>query len=213
MTREMKSYGFMVLVPIVGAFAEMFPDVDALVGVIASAFAADHIQFFSISAMDAKGMHKQRIRTAWGHAAHQGWALLLLGRCRNLIAHGPRATHSAGGKFDDERGAAAARRPPLSLPWTVPRSRLIPRAPSGGGKKYCITSKIGPTVPRFAFEAPLLGARRRRGSAHGSCLSVRGAPSVLMRLSLESGGCLWRKAGSFRGLFQSGIIPQIHRAP
>ena len=31
-----------------------------------------------------------------------GWARLLLDHRRDLIAHGPRATRSAGGKFDDE---------------------------------------------------------------------------------------------------------------
>ena len=47
-------------------------------------------------------MYKQRIRAAWGHAAHRGWARLLLDRRRDLIVHGPRATRNAGGKFDDE---------------------------------------------------------------------------------------------------------------
>ena len=102
MTKEMKSYGSRVPVPVIGAFAEMSSDVDALAGVTAPALAADHIQFFSTSAAEAKGMYKQRIRTAWGHAAHRGWARLLLGRCGDLIAHGPRATRNAGGKFDDE---------------------------------------------------------------------------------------------------------------
>jgi len=71
MTREMKSYDSAVLVPAVGAFAEMSSDVDALADVIASALAADHIQFFSTSAAGAEGMYKQRIRAAWGHAAHR----------------------------------------------------------------------------------------------------------------------------------------------
>jgi hypothetical protein len=53
-------------------------------------------------AVEAKGMNKQRIRTAWGHAAHRGWACLLLGRRRDLIVYGPRATRNTGGKFDDE---------------------------------------------------------------------------------------------------------------
>ena len=59
-----------VLAPVIGAFAEMPSDVDALTDVTASALAADHIQFFSTSAVEAKGMYKQRIRTAWGHAAN-----------------------------------------------------------------------------------------------------------------------------------------------
>ena len=47
-------------------------------------------------------MCKQRIRTAWGHAAQWGWARLLLDRRMGLIAHGPRVTRSAGGEVDDE---------------------------------------------------------------------------------------------------------------
>jgi hypothetical protein len=48
-------------------------------------------------------MYRQRIQTAWGNAVHRGLARLLLNRRRDLIAHGPRATRSAGGKFDDEK--------------------------------------------------------------------------------------------------------------
>ena len=88
--------------PVIGAFAEMSSDVDAVAGAIASALAADHIQFFSTSAAEAKGMYKQRIRAAWGEAAHQGWARLPLDRRRGPIVHGTRTTRNAGGKFDDE---------------------------------------------------------------------------------------------------------------
>lgn len=59
-------------------------------------------QFFLASSVEAKSMYKQRIQTAWGHAAHQGWARLLLEHRRDLIVHGPRATRNAGGKSDDE---------------------------------------------------------------------------------------------------------------
>ena len=37
----------------------------ALADVIASALAADHTQFFCTSAEEAKGMYKQRFRSAW----------------------------------------------------------------------------------------------------------------------------------------------------
>ena len=47
-------------------------------------------------------MYKQRIRAAWGHAAHRGWARLLLDRRRDLIATEPRAPRKAGGEFDDK---------------------------------------------------------------------------------------------------------------
>ena len=86
----------------IGAFAEVSSDVGALADVTASAPAAYLIQFFSTSAVEAEGMYKQRTRTAWGHAAHRGWARLLLDRRRDLVVHGPRATRNARGKFDDE---------------------------------------------------------------------------------------------------------------
>ena len=78
MAREAKSCGSRVLVPVIGAFAEFPPDVEALADVSAPALAADHIQFLSASAVEAEGMYKKRIRTAWGHAAQRGWARLLL---------------------------------------------------------------------------------------------------------------------------------------
>ena len=98
----MKSYGSKVPVPVIGAFAEISSDVDAFADVIPSTLAADRILLSSTSAAEAKGMYKQRIRTARGHRAHRGWARLLLDRRRDFIVHGPRATRSAGGKFDNE---------------------------------------------------------------------------------------------------------------
>ena len=86
----MKPHGPRVLVPVIGAFAGMSSDVDAPADVPAPALAADHVEFFSTSAAEAKAMYKQRIRAAWGHAAHRGWARLLLYRRRDLIVHGPR---------------------------------------------------------------------------------------------------------------------------
>ena len=72
MTREMKPHGPRVPVPVIGAFAEMSSDVNALADVIAPALAADHIHFFSTSALGAKDVYKQRIWAVWGHAAHRG---------------------------------------------------------------------------------------------------------------------------------------------
>ena len=72
----------------------------------ATALATDHTQFYSENAKQAKGMFKQRIRKAWGHTAHSGWARLLLDRRRDLIIRGP-ASHrtcpdTAGGLTEDE---------------------------------------------------------------------------------------------------------------
>ena len=50
--------------PVVGIFAEMSSDVDALAGVTAPALAADHIQFFSTSAAEVKGTYMQCTQTA-----------------------------------------------------------------------------------------------------------------------------------------------------
>ena len=72
MAMDVKSYGSRVPVPVTGAFAEMSSDVDALADVIAPALAADHIHFFSTSALGAKDVYKQRIWAVWGHAAHRG---------------------------------------------------------------------------------------------------------------------------------------------
>ena len=72
MTKEMKSCGSRVLVPVIGAFDEMSSDEGGLAGVIAPALAADHTQFFSTSAAEAKRVHKQHSRMAWAHAAHRG---------------------------------------------------------------------------------------------------------------------------------------------
>ena len=71
-------------------------------GVVESALAADHTQYFSTGAVGAKVMHKQCIWTAWGHAAHQGRARLLPDRHRDFIDHRPQAARSAGDKTDDE---------------------------------------------------------------------------------------------------------------
>ena len=111
MTKGVKSGGSRVLAAVVGAFTGMSSDADAPAGVIASALAADHIQFFSSLSAEAKGMYKQRIRTARGHAAHRGWARLLLDRRRGLIAHGPhapRATRSAGGNSTTRSSSGTA---------------------------------------------------------------------------------------------------------
>ena len=109
MTKKMKSYGSRVLVPVIAAFAEMSSDVEALADVTASALAADHIQFFSTSAEEAKGMYKQRIQTACGHCGDgpssstnpSGGAMFLItASALNdgvLVGHGPAPTEAPNG--------------------------------------------------------------------------------------------------------------------
>jgi hypothetical protein len=104
MTKEVKSCGSGVPVPVIGAFAEMSSDVDAPADVIASGLAARHTQFFSTSTLEAGSMYKPRIRAARGHLARRGWARLLIDRRRDLVVHGPREnTRSAGGELDGEK--------------------------------------------------------------------------------------------------------------
>ena len=54
MTKEIKPCGSRMLASVIGAFAEMSSDVEALADATASALAADHIQFISTSAAEAK---------------------------------------------------------------------------------------------------------------------------------------------------------------
>jgi len=58
-----------VLVPVVGAFAEMSSDIKAIADLIAAALAADHAQFYNESAKKSKGMFTQRIHKAWGQGS------------------------------------------------------------------------------------------------------------------------------------------------
>ena len=72
MTKEMVPCGSMVSVPVASALAGTPSGVDDFANVTAPALAADHTQFFSTGAMGARGVFKQRTRTAWGHTAHWG---------------------------------------------------------------------------------------------------------------------------------------------
>jgi len=105
MVLEFKKYGATpgkVLVPVVGAFAEMSSDVSAIADLIATALAADHVQFYNASAKQSKGMFTQRIQKAWGYTAHRGWARLLLDRRRDLIVRGPTTTCTGSMREPDD---------------------------------------------------------------------------------------------------------------
>jgi len=77
------------LVFVVGAFAEMSEDVSRICGIIAHDLARTRVLYYNDDARRTRGMYRQRIQKAWGHAAHRGWALLLLNRARDLVIHGP----------------------------------------------------------------------------------------------------------------------------
>ena len=85
--RSLNEYGQKgrVIAPVVGAFAEMSPDIYAIPDLIASVLAADHCSFFNDKPAAAKGMFTQRLYRYFGLAAHLGWARLLTDRFRDLV--------------------------------------------------------------------------------------------------------------------------------
>jgi hypothetical protein len=62
-----------VLVPVIGAFAEMSWDVNILADFIASARAELYCARFDEEPKVAKGVFKQRLYREWGHTAHRGF--------------------------------------------------------------------------------------------------------------------------------------------
>jgi hypothetical protein len=54
--------------------------------IIAHELARIHVSYYNDGAKRTKGMYRQRIQKARGHAARRGWARLLRGRTRDLIA-------------------------------------------------------------------------------------------------------------------------------
>jgi hypothetical protein len=91
--RELDSYGLngKVVVPVVGAFAEMSTDVHSIADFIALVQAEKYCSFYNESLADAKGMLMQRLYRTLGLTAHLGWARLLLDRSRDLVDY-PNAT-------------------------------------------------------------------------------------------------------------------------
>ena len=81
---------------VVGTFAEMSEGVSCICDITAHDLARTHVSYYNDDAKRTKGMYRQRIRKAWGHTAHRGWARLLLNRARDLITHDP-AHHGANG--------------------------------------------------------------------------------------------------------------------
>jgi len=49
-------------------------------------------------------MYRQRIKKAWGHTAHRGWARLLLNSARDLITHGPAHRGANGAAMPTDEG-------------------------------------------------------------------------------------------------------------
>jgi hypothetical protein len=72
--KELNEYGKKgrVIAPVVGAFAEMFPDTYAIADLISSVLANEHCSFFADKPSEAKGMFAQRLYRSLGLAAHLG---------------------------------------------------------------------------------------------------------------------------------------------
>jgi len=51
--------------------------------------ARTHVPYYNDDAKRTKGMYRQRIKKAWVHTAHRGWACVLLDRAPDLITHSP----------------------------------------------------------------------------------------------------------------------------
>ena len=108
-TKELSEFGKngRVLAPVVGAFAEMSPDVHTISELISSALAEEHCSFFAVSPSIVKAMYMQRMYRSLGLTAHLGWARLLVDRHRDLVepaapVHAQTGTHHCFRDEEDE---------------------------------------------------------------------------------------------------------------
>ena len=69
----------------VGAFAEVSPDIYAISDLVASVLADEHCSYFSEKPSAAKAMFTQKLYRSLGLTAHLGWARLLVDRYRDLV--------------------------------------------------------------------------------------------------------------------------------
>ena len=85
-TKELKSYGVngRVLIPVIGAFAEMSTDAHAIAELCASLQADQYCASHKSQPEAVKGMFKRRIYRTWGMKMHQSWARLLHDRLKTL---------------------------------------------------------------------------------------------------------------------------------
>jgi hypothetical protein len=131
----------------------MSEDVSRICDIIAHELARIHVSYYNNGAKRTKGMCRQCIKKAWGHAAPRGWARLLLGRTRDLITHGTAHRDASGVAMptdeDDQDGHFLFNHPErggglccrlgtqnrcyLCL---VPALDPIPPTEGGGTKKY-----------------------------------------------------------------------------
>ena len=79
---ESSGKGGKVIIPVVGAFAEMSPDVYAIIDPVATALTQKHLSYFDACRSVVKGMFQQRIYRSLGLSAQLGWARLVIDRTK-----------------------------------------------------------------------------------------------------------------------------------
>ena len=84
--------GGKVIIPVAGAFAEMSPDVYAIIDLVATALTCEHLSYYDAYPSVVKGMFQQRIYRSLGLAAHLGWARLVIDRTKANIRYPTPAT-------------------------------------------------------------------------------------------------------------------------
>ena len=86
---ELESFGKCgkVIIPVVGTFAKMPPDVYATIDLVATAITQEHLSYYDACPSVVKGMFQQRIYRSLGLSAHLGWARLVIDRTKTHIRH------------------------------------------------------------------------------------------------------------------------------
>ena len=106
-TKELKSYGDngRVLIPVVGAFAEMSSDAHAIAELCASLQADRYCAYHKSQPTAVRGMFRQRIYHTWGLRMHRGWARLLHDRLQDLVIKPKAKRHCRDHNRDEETSA------------------------------------------------------------------------------------------------------------
>ena len=96
--------GGKVIIPVAGAFAEMSPDVYAIIDLMATALTCEHLSYYDAHPSVVKGMFQQRICRSLGLAAHLGWARFVIDRTKANTRY-PSHGYSPGAADPAEDGA------------------------------------------------------------------------------------------------------------
>ena len=91
----------------VGAFGEVSMQVRDLADLVACELNAEHLALFDGAMNESKQMFTRQIRRSIGLAVHRGWAILLLGRCREIVQY-PRQPRTHTRETDEDDAEAHA---------------------------------------------------------------------------------------------------------